>query len=184
MAKETKTKKALGRDKEEVRLENPVPDLLKRYGVKVRGDRYQPFCHASRSLSGKVSQNLCYCYVCNQEFDCFKIVGHFEGISDFYDQVKFLGGEEILEDTPERRARKAKVEAIKAEAAARQKREEERNAAIKKETDELWQWRKVLKLCEGKTDEEGFPLAAEIKARQNIDRCEANLDHLMAIVID
>ncbi len=129
MDKNKKHPKPRGRDKEEVRLENPVPDLLARYGVQVKGDRYKPFCHSSKQFSGKVSKDLCYCYVCNRSFDCFGIVKWFEGIDDLPSQVKFLGGEELPEDDPktikrkaEAKKRKEEVERIKHEAEAREKR--------------------------------------------------------------
>ena len=98
------------RDKDEVRLENPVPRLLTRYGVEIKNGRFKPFCHVSDSNSGNIlDDQRAYCHVCCKVIDCFDIVAHFEGISNFTDQVKFLGGEE-LPDSPDRKKKREQVQ--------------------------------------------------------------------------
>ncbi|MFV0361555.1 MAG: hypothetical protein ACK5LL_00480, partial [Suipraeoptans sp.] len=121
-------KESVHRDKEEVRLENPVPKLLVRYGVEIKKGRFKPFCHVSDQNSGKIlNDQRAYCHVCGKVIDCFDIVAHFEGISNFIDQVKFLGGEE-LPDSPERKEMREQVQRMKE---AQEVKKAEQDAVLK-----------------------------------------------------
>ena len=134
-----------GRDKEEVRLENPVPQVLASYGVKVVGGRYVPFCHASKKLDGKVSRDSCFCFVCGKNFDCFGVVGHFEGLSNLNDQVSFLGGEELPDDDPKRKALKEKAKKIKEAKATEEAAREAFVKEVVEKTNQIHVLRSVLR---------------------------------------
>lgn len=134
-----------GRDKDEVRLENPVPKLLERYGVKTRGNRYVPFCHNADQYSGIMDDESCYCFVCNRTFDCFSIVGFFEAIEDFDEQVAFLGGEELPEDNPRRKELKKRAQELKLAKEAEEAARKVKTKSIIEKTDEMYRLRDFLR---------------------------------------
>ena len=113
MGTQTQNRKPKGRDKDEVRLENPVPKLLQAYGVKTKGKRFVPFCHNTNEYSGKMDDEACYCFSCGKNFDCFGIVGFFEGIENLNVQVAFLGGKDLPEDNPRSKEIKAKAQRLR-----------------------------------------------------------------------
>ena len=65
-------------EKQEIRLTNKVPDRLRMYGWEIRRGRCRGFCHNGHDFNMVVSDYSAYCYVCNQSFDIFDIVKHFE----------------------------------------------------------------------------------------------------------
>lgn len=145
MANQTQERKTKGRDKDEVRLENPVPKLLQTYGVKTKGRRYIPFCHTTKEYCGKMDDEACYCFVCGRTFDCFGIVGYFEGIDNLNDQVGFLGGEELPEDDPKRKEQKAKAQQRKDARAAEDAAKEALVKGIIETTDKIHELRLFLR---------------------------------------
>ena len=86
-----------------------VPEMLNRYGVKVKGNRSQGFCHNGKDLNMKVMERSCYCYVCNKKQDIFDIVQYFENC-DFWTAFCLLGGNEEPSPQAIEKANKARKE--------------------------------------------------------------------------
>lgn len=164
------------RDKDEVRLENPVPQVLRRYGVPMKGNRFKPFCHKADNYSGKFDNTSCYCYVCNKSFDCFSIVGHFEGIDSLNDQVRFLGGEELPDDDPKRIALKKKADELKAQAAKEAEEKRQRDEEIMRCTKRMRYLRKVLKVLSPGKDE--FPCQFWVDAYNELQTLDYHVSAL------
>ena len=80
---------------EAVKLNNSVPDILERYGVRVRAGRCKAICHDGRKYTAKVSNDLYYCFKCDRSMDVFDITMHFTGC-DFSEAFEILGGEEKM----------------------------------------------------------------------------------------
>ncbi len=79
--------------KDELKAVHTVPDILSRYGVRVRGGRCIPICHESHQFNAKVSRDLYYCFVCGSSMDIFDITMHFNHC-DFKTACEILGGSE------------------------------------------------------------------------------------------
>ena len=138
-------KESVYRDKEEVRLENPVPKLLVRYGVEIKNGRFKPFCHVSDQASGNIlNDQRAYCHVCCKVIDCFDIVAHFEGISNFADQVRFLGGEN-LPDSPDGIKMREQVRRMKEAQEVKKSEQEAVWKDIKDKTNRMHNLRAILR---------------------------------------
>ena len=165
------------RDKDEVRLENPVPMLLTRYGVKSNNGRFKPFCHASDTYSGKIlNDQRAYCHVCGKVIDCFDIVAHFEGISNFTDQVKFLGGDE-LPNSPKRKELREKVQQMKE---AQELKKAEQEAARKEFMDKTTRMHELREILSKEK-----PLAGEWPSKLWVDAYNElqRLDYEVAMLL-
>lgn len=77
--------------KEEVRAMNSVPDVLMRYGVQVKRGRCKSICHEGKNYTAKVSDDLYFCFKCNEAMDVFDIVMHMDNC-DFKTAFELLGG--------------------------------------------------------------------------------------------
>ena len=111
---------------EDVKRNNPLPDVMARYGVKVnnKGMAVCPF-HNDKNGSMKVYKNNTYfCFGCQKAGDIFDFVQHMEGC-DFKTAYHILGGVD-RELTKEERQR------YREEMQARE-REAKRKEAVKKQ---------------------------------------------------
>ena len=170
-------KESVHRDKEEVRLENPVSKLLVRYGVEIKKGRFKPFCHVSDQNSGKIlNDQRAYCHVCGKVIDCFDIVAHFEGISNFTDQVKFLGGEE-LPDSPERKEMREQVQRMKEAQEVKKAEQEAVLKDIKEKTTRMHELRALLR--KEKPSARSWPSKVWINAYNELQR----LDYKVAMLL-
>lgn len=170
-------KESVHRDKEEVRLENPVPRLLTRYGVEIKNGRFRPFCHVSDSNSGVIlNDQRAYCHVCGKRIDCFDIVAHFEGISNFADQVKFLGGEE-LPDSPDRKEMREQVQRMKEAQEAKKAEQEAVWKEYKEKTTRMHELRAIL--CKEKPSTRSWPSNVWVDAYNELQR----LDYKVAMLL-
>lgn len=102
------TKDEMQRRKEELKYTITVPEVLSKYGVKVKRDRCIPFCHDSKSYNAKVSNGLYYCFVCNKSMDIYDITMHFNHC-DFSTAFDILGGNEKPSFSSEIKARQARI---------------------------------------------------------------------------
>lgn len=93
--------------KDELRVTISVPSVLNRYGMKVKRNRCQGFCHDGKDYNMKVFETGCHCFVCNKSFDIFSIVQHFDNC-DFWTAFELLGGTEKPSFTAVVKANKAK----------------------------------------------------------------------------
>ncbi len=143
------------RDIEEIRAEHgSITEMLIAYGVPVRGNRYKPFCHGDsrNDFSGRIDERrgVCNCYVCNKTYDIFSLVGHFEGLSTFKEQVKFLGGDEP-EDTPERIAKREQLKAQRKAREAAEKAERAAEEQYRAQCKRMHELRAILKAEKAKS---------------------------------
>jgi len=100
------TREEIEERKEALRATISVPDILSRYGVKVRGNRCQGFCHDGKDYNMKVFKTGCRCFVCDKSMDIFDITMHFE-YCDFWTAFELLGGTEKPSFTAIRKAKSA-----------------------------------------------------------------------------
>lgn len=86
--------------KHEIKITNPVPVILAQYGVSIRGNRCKCFIRKCAKCGNDdsmvVKHEIVHCYRCNESWDVFQIVSHFENCS-FYEAFKRLGG---IEERP------------------------------------------------------------------------------------
>lgn len=138
---------------EEVRLENPIRQLLASHGVSIKGDRFIPFCHSSKSrkYDGKLDDYHCYCFVCGKKMDCYDIVEHFDGITDRIEQIRFLRGDDGIDGNGAKRLeaqkrmqelarQEAEKEALRKELRDKTSRIHELRSTLRKNKPESGSW--------------------------------------------
>lgn len=95
--------------KEEVKAMNTVPEILMRYGVEVKRGRCKAICHDGKKYTAKVSDDLYYCFKCNEAMDVFDIVMYINNC-DFRTAFELLGGADKPSFKAVRKAKSAKRE--------------------------------------------------------------------------
>jgi hypothetical protein len=103
------TKEEIEERKEILKATVSVPDVLNRYGVQVKRGRCKAICHDGKNYTAKVSDELYYCFKCDQCMNIFDITMHFNNC-DFWTAFELLGGTEKPSFTSVVKANKAKRE--------------------------------------------------------------------------
>lgn len=132
------TKEEIENRKEALKATISVPDILIRYGVQIKRGRCKSICHQGKNYTAKVSDELYYCFKCNQSMDIFDLVMHFENCS-FWTAFEILGGTEKPSFTATVKANKAKRERK-----ARIVREQKKKADLKRIQDYITVYRKLI----------------------------------------
>lgn len=130
------TKEEIEERKEILKATISVSDILIWYGVQVKRGRCKAICHDGKNYTAKVSDELYYCFKCDQGMDIFDITMHFNNC-DFWTAFELLGGTEKPSFTTRVKANKAK---------------RERNQRIAKEREEkakLKQIQSMITACRG-----------------------------------
>ncbi|SHI44116.1 CHC2 zinc finger domain-containing protein [Parasporobacterium paucivorans] len=133
--------------KDEIKAIVSVPEVLERYGVKVKHGRCNGICHGGTDLNAKVSRDFYYCYVCGKGMDIFDLTMHFAQC-DFRTAFELLGGT----DKP---SFKAKTLAEQAQRRARQRIETERieKAELRRICDYITVYQNLIAESEPLSDE-------------------------------
>lgn len=121
------TKEQMLERKEEIRLLNPVPDVLKKHGISIRSGRCIPICHNSKRYNAKVSSDLYFCFVCDKKMDVFDIEQILSGC-DFKTAFSLLGGDENPSPTTKVKAKQVRN---------RRENEQKRLLAVKSKLKEI-----------------------------------------------
>lgn len=87
------TKEEIEQRKEILKTTISVPDLLDRYGAKVKQGRCKAICHEGKNYTAKVTRTFYYCFKCDIAMDIFDIIMHFNNC-DFWTAFELLGGTE------------------------------------------------------------------------------------------
>ncbi|MBE5968341.1 MAG: DNA primase [Lachnospiraceae bacterium] len=103
------TKEQIEERKEAIKATVTVPDILSRYGVRIKRGRCKAICHDGKNYTAKVSDELYYCFKCSRSMDIFDIEMHFNNC-DFRTAFELLGGTEKPSFSAARKAKLAKKE--------------------------------------------------------------------------
>lgn len=148
-------------DKEEVKKNNPMPEVLRNYGIEVKRNMCRCPFHGDKNASMKVFKDGCHCFTCNQSWDVFGFVMAFEHC-DFKTAFYSLGGRYERRSGDGELLRKARLER-----ARKQREQDERDRK-----DRQKEFVRAISLCKVLAEQE--PLteawADGINGLQMIDR--------------
>jgi hypothetical protein len=100
------TEEEISERKEYLRATVSVPEVLNRYGIKVKWNRCRGFCHDGKDFNMKVFNTGCHCFVCGKSYDIFDITMMLNSC-EFWTAFELLGGTEKQSFTTSRKAKQA-----------------------------------------------------------------------------
>lgn len=78
-------------NKDEIKANRSLKDVLRSYGVDIRNGRCRCFIHDGHDRNMSIFRNNAHCFVCGANVDVFKAVMHFENCT-FKEALEKLGG--------------------------------------------------------------------------------------------